>query len=568
MKHAHLALTFAVLCLPLAARSDAGQRRDDRPNIHHSSLSRGDIWLRGAPIRGASGLAFDSDDVLHLACAIGREILAISPEDGQILERYGVTQGVEMPEDLTFGPAGSAYENDLFWTSIMTGQVGRLTAEGESSTVGHVQIGVNPIAFSDDVRLYVAHSLSLGTGGGLYEIDPAGIEAPIPIAENLHKLNGFTFGPDGWLYSAVQREKVVRIDVAAEPTVTVQDVSSIPATAVKFGPYGQLHAVLDDEVVRIDPESGAVTTVAKIEPGLNNLAFDSQGRLYVSNHRNGAVYRVHPDGRVETISRGGFIAAGGIAVVPNPTEDDGFSVVLADMISLREFDGMRRRPTKDREVLDVVTVAPFGENLVTTGWGASTVQIVDRETFETIESLPGFEFPTNAIEFDGELIVAELGFGAPGTARVVRGDGVVLADNLDVPGGLAATDSDVWVADWATGEVLQVVMDAEVISPIVVAAGLSHPEGLAVNHDGSLLVVETGRGQLSRIDVATGTVRAMATGLALGATGFPGASPMWLFTAVAVAPNGDIFVAGDADNVVYRFEQRRRRPRRPKVRLR
>jgi hypothetical protein len=43
--------------------------------------------------------------------------------------------------------------------------------------------------------------------------------------------------------------------------------------------------------------------------------------------------------------------------------------------------------------------------------------------------------------------------------------------------------------------------------------------------DGSLLVVESGAGRLSRIDLATGRINTVADGLALGAPSIPGAPP-------------------------------------------
>jgi sugar lactone lactonase YvrE len=103
---------------------------------------------------------------------------------------------------------------------------------------------------------------------------------------------------------------------------------------------------------------------------------------------------------------------------------------------------------------------------------------------------------------------------------------VKLAAGLGVPAGLAATDDDLWVGDWATGRVLQLVADGQPLArPRVVAEHLAAPEGLAVGPDGSLLVVESGAGRLSRIDLRTGRVSTVADGLALGAQGIPGTVP-------------------------------------------
>ena len=123
-----------------------------------------------------------------------------------------------------------------------------------------------------------------------------------------------------------------------------------------------------------------------------------------------------------------------------------------------------------------------------------------------------------------------------------------------VPTGLAATADDLWVADWATGTVWQLVKDgATLAAPAVVTIGLVQPEGLAVDRDGSLLVVEAGAGRLTRIDPATGAKSTVATGLGLGTAAPPGAPPTWMFNGVAVGPKGDIYVTGDTVGVIYRF---------------
>jgi sugar lactone lactonase YvrE len=111
-----------------------------------------------------------------------------------------------------------------------------------------------------------------------------------------------------------------------------------------------------------------------------------------------------------------------------------------------------------------------------------------------------------------------------------------------VPAGLAATADSLWAADWAAGSVLQLVAgDQPLQQPKVVAQGLASPEGLAVDRDGSLLVVESGAGRLSRIDPATGKVSIVADGLSFE-TPLPGAPPTTSFNGVAVGSSGAIYV--------------------------
>lgn len=176
----------------------------------------------------------------------------------------------------------------------------------------------------------------------------------------------------------------------------------------------------------------------------------------------------------------------------------------------------------------------------------NTVQILDPATQVILTTYDDFAAPMNAIRFQGDLIVAELG-----TASVVCANGVdptqrVTLANLGVPAGLAATDDGLWVSDFATGQVLQLVADGETLAtPLTVASNLVTPEGLAVMDEGHLLVVESAAQRLSVIDLATGGVTLLVDGLALGASGPPTMPPTWAFNGVAVDAAGTIYVTGD-----------------------
>jgi sugar lactone lactonase YvrE len=95
--------------------------------------------------------------------------------------------------------------------------------------------------------------------------------------------------------------------------------------------------------------------------------------------------------------------------------------------------------------------------------------------------------------------------------------------------------------------------------PKVVAQGLASPEGMAVDRDGSLLVVESGAGRLSRVDPATGRVSTVADGLAFEPP-MPGAPPTTTFNGVAVGPSGAIYVTGAGEGVLYRIDRPAGRP--------
>ena len=520
------------------------------------------ILVRGAAIQGANGLAVDHAGRLLVASVWGQQITAVDRSTGRILQRYGpVVDGVQLgtPDDVAVGPDGSIY-----YTDIMGGNVGRISADGHL-TKQPVATFNNPIAFDAKGRLFVAQAFQ---GDCLYEVDPALVKPPTKIlcgsgaAGFPDQLNGFDFGPDGMLYAPRPAlGQIVRIDIATKTvTVVASNLGGNPSS-VEFDSGGHLYASLGQgPVVRVDTGTGAVTNVTTLPFGLDNMVFDSRGRLFVSNSDDGHVDRVLPaTGSHRQLLKGGMIIPGGVAVLPQATGGD--RVVVADLWRVATYNGLTGRLLDlDADfgafgaVPGVTTTAADGDHVILTSWIAEAVTIWDPAANARVDVYGGFGLPLNAIRFGDDLVVAALG-DAPVVRQAPGGTRTPLAvDSVLVPTGLAATADDLWVADWATGTVWQLVKDGTTLAdPAVVTIGLVQPEGLAVDRDGSLLAVEAGAGRLTRIDPATGARTVVATGLALGAAPPPGGPPTWVFNGVAVGPKGDIYVTGDTANVIYRF---------------
>jgi sugar lactone lactonase YvrE len=520
------------------------------------------VIARGAPIKGANGLYFDKHDRLHIASVGGREIVVIDPDTGKILDRIGPERGVDSPDDLTIGPDGS-----LYWTSLLTGEVAKITPDGTKVTVAQGLSGANPITFSDDGRLFVARDFM---GDGLYELDPSGANSPRPIDEQLKGLNAFDFGPDSKLYGPLfSGGKLVSIDVDSGAMRTVAEGFMTPS-AVKFDSQGHLFALdqAQGKVFQVDPASGEKTDYATVEPGLDNLAFDSHGQLFVSNANTGAIYQVRSGGAVRTVSPGGMTDIGGIAVL---ARTDGESVYVPSVFTIAELDGATGQQRSFVQALIGVsplrspqTLAADGTQLVISSWFGNAVQVWDPATNTVSAEYTDVAVPINAIRFQNDIVVAELGTQPPRVTRISAANPAsrtTLAE-LGVPVGLAATAQDLWATDWAAGTVVQLVKGGQQVTPpVVVASGLKGPEGLAVAPDGSLLVVESLAGRLSRISQSSGAVSLVAEGLAVGAPGPPTMPPLWIFDGVAVGPSGAIYVGGSKANELYRIDQPQTLPR-------
>lgn len=105
---------------------------------------------------------FDADDNLWVGHISARNITKLDPDSGRILATFGPEGGFEGSDDLTVGPDGAVY-----YTAILTGEVGRIDPDGSHRTVANLSMGVNPITFSDDGRLFVGLAF---IADGLFEI--------------------------------------------------------------------------------------------------------------------------------------------------------------------------------------------------------------------------------------------------------------------------------------------------------------------------------------------------------------------------------------------------------------
>lgn len=523
--------------------------------------------VRGAALSGANGIDIGPDGKLYVASVNGQEIVVMNRHNGKIIKRFGPGNGVLGPDDLVFGPDGT-----LYWTDILTGFVGRMTPDGEQLGYQFVAPGVNPITFSPDGRLFVALDF---LGDGLYELDPNLINEPKPIIECptgfcLGFFNSFDFGPDGRLYGPLfALGQVIRMNVDDGSFEEVASGFENPAAA-KFGPDGMLY-VLDQtgEVFKINTENGHKTLFTTLQPGLDNMVFDSDGTLYMTNNDEGWVAKILPSGHAYTISKGGMIAPQGLAVLAGSNNQD--VVFEADLFRLRQFNGRSGRQINDYKgylipiVPDVglaslilpMNLSADGDNLVVSSWFSGGVQVWNPHDGVT-EDYPDFDTPIDAIRFKDDIVVSDLGLGGSGLYWASDlGEIVLPGITLGALGGLATDGETVWVADWATGNILEIGFEGRTPkTPIKVISGLVNPEGLALDNSGGLVVVEWGESRLSRINLSTGDRTTIVEGLELSRPGL-GAPPMWTFDGVAIGQSGDIYVSGGGANVIYRVTQKK-----------
>ncbi len=501
---------------------------------------------RAAETNGLNGIYVSPvDGNVYNASVGGDEITIHDPETGKVLDRLGPESGVHGPDDLFITEDGTIY-----WTEILTGHVGML-APGSDPVRQMVGPGVNPITMSDDGRLFVGR---IFLGMGLYELDPDLVDPPVVLDADL-VVNGFDVGPDGYLYApSFFTGEVLKIDVDAAPPVGGTVVASglgVPSS-VKFDSMGEIHAVdlSQGRVWKLDLVGGNHELLVDIEGTIDNMAFDSDDRLFAAAGADNQIIRRDADG-VKALNHAGLGLPGDIAVSPDGT------VWVTELFALRGFESNPREPATsfyDRfpppgtAFGGATSVVADGDDLIISSGFSNSVQILDPATGAVSLDIRTLAGPTNVIRH-GDMLVA---------AQLLAGDVVdaenptdVLVDSLAVPLGLASDGETLYVGDWALGNVWA-VSDG---GPSLLADGLMFPEGIAVDGD-RLLVVETGAQQVTAVDLATGEKSAAIVGLDYTARNAEGFFPFGILSGVTVGADQSIYVSDDGVNKVYEFRRR------------
>jgi DNA-binding beta-propeller fold protein YncE len=559
--------------------------------------------VKGANLKAANGLDIGPDGNLYVASVSGQDISVINKNSGKIIRRITGEpgNGVESPDDVVFNPEGTA----MYWTDIIIGEVGRMDMATGAIIKKLIAPGVNPIRFSEDGRLFVALDFQ---GDGLYELNPDNLEVirhiiSCPEGFGLGFFNSFdtrmemdpVTGEDKlMLYGPLfALNVVIAIDVDSFVGTTVFDenlgaffgalgsgqirivAGSFPPpsdlfnpAAAKFGPDGMLY-VLDQagKFFRVNPDGmDDKTLISTLEPGLDNMSFDDDGSLYMTNNDEGWVAEILKNGKARILSPGGIIRPQGLVAMEGPNNQE--VLFEADLFNLRKFNGTSGQqmeqfkgflipegPEGDPTTLILpMNLSPDDGKIVVSSWFSGAVQVWDPAD-GSVENI-GYgsdmiqRVPIDAVRVNGDIYIADLFLGG-----VVKEGEAIPAIPLIVASGLASDGQKLWVADWALGTITEFDFSGGTPSETRVFEGFSNPEGLALDHQGRLLVVETGTSILSRIDLATGDVTTLAEGLDISQGGLGEASPpTWFFDAVAVGPSGDIYITGGGSNVIQKIK--------------
>jgi sugar lactone lactonase YvrE len=515
----------------------------------------------GSWFHGVHGLAFNKDDQLFAGSVIGQTIYRVQVDSGEVDRVIDPPMG--MADDIAFADDGT-----MAWTAFLLGKVYIRKPNGKTIEVANGMGGPNSIAFGKDGRLFVSEVF---LGDALYEIDLKNVDKPDfkpfartelrRIAEKMGGLNGFEIHKDdGFLYGPLWfKGQIVKINLETGAIEVIAEGFKIPAAA-NIDPQNRDNVYVVDAgtggVWSISLTSKAKKLVASLKPGLDNLAFDSRGRLFVTSMTDNGIYLVDKQtGAHKIIVEGKLAIPSDLAVVSEGGKD---TVHVADVFSYRTVDGQTGAVADVLRVHGDTHAYPIGisigpKHVLLTSWFSNTVEKVDRKTGKLVATLGDFAAPVDALEAtDGAIYVAEL---ASSNLVKVSADGKTrstVVKELRGPVAMAQGPGNlIYVTEISAGAVTQI--DVVTGTRKVVADGLAGPEGIDVGPDGLLYVAEVGQKRVVAIDPATGTKTVIASNLDIGLAPYPGGPPALVPTGVAVGRTGTVYVSSDIRNALYKL---------------
>jgi sugar lactone lactonase YvrE len=552
---------FTSLALAVGVAGGALAQQAEQPPPAPAKEYNQQFLVPGSWFHGVHGLAFNKDDQLFAGSVIGQTIYRVQVDSGEVDRVIDPPMG--MADDIAFADDGT-----MAWTAFLLGKVYIRKPNGKTIEVANGMGGPNSIAFGKDGRLFVSEVF---LGDALYEIDLKNVDKPdfkpFPrtelrrIAEKMGGLNGFEIHKDdGFLYGPLWfKGQIVKINLETGAIEVIAEGFKTPAAA-NIDPQNRDNVYVVDTgtggVWSVSLTSKAKKLVASLKPGLDNLAFDSRGRLFVTSMTDNGIYLVDKQtGAHRTIVEGKLAIPSDLAVVTEGGKD---TVHVADVFSYRTVDGQTGAVADVLRVHGDTHAYPIGisvgpKHTLLTSWFSNTVEKVDRKTGKLVASLGDFAAPVDALETaDGTIYVAEL---ASANLVKVSADGKTrstVVKELRSPVALAQGPGNlIYVTEIAAGAVSQI----DVVSGArkVVADGLAGPEGIDVGPDGLLYVAEVGQKRVVAIDPATGTKTVIASNLDIGLAPYPGGPPALVPTGVAVGRTGTVYVSSDIRNALYKL---------------
>lgn len=484
-----------------------------------------------APARlfSANGLRFGPDGRCWIAEVWGGAVSAWDADTGDIVPIAPRGRDLSGPDDLAIGPDGSIYV-----TEYLEGKVAALRPDGRYEVLMVDSPKANGVTIDRDGRLFVDE---FRAGGRLYELDPQQPNTPHLITM-LDFPNALERGADGRLYVQNAAEGLIlSVDPENGETRTEFRDLQVPS-AMKFDAAGRL--VVTEfgvgTVTAFDLITRSRHVIATLRPGLDNLCFDPEDRIYISNAMTCEVVRLD-GGSPDSSTGSGFVGPCGLA-----PDHDGALLVADDLrIARVRSDGMVDSvydpsfPGWSHRLIDLARVDDLIFGITT---GGELVRL-DPRTHEALIVLSADDDRATALAATDDGLVVGMQTGVivaldhVGGVRGSRASGLKTVDAI-------ASSSDVVVTCDRSAGAIAVIGPSESHS----FSGWAAPEAIAVSGD-EIYVLESATSCIKRTSLSAGSRAIVATGLPVG---YPiGQAGRHRTSSLAVMSDGSIAIGCDGD---------------------
>ncbi len=500
---------------------------------------------------GANGMRVGPDGRLYVAQAFGSQISAIDTVTGAVSVISPRGGPIVAPDDLAFDSNGTLYA-----TEVMSERVCARSPNGEVRIIADGVVGANGVTIHQD-RIFMDECRP---GGRMWELFADG-RSPRKLADNLPMPNALQLAPDGNIYfPLLGADEIWRIPIrGGRPEPFIKGLG-LP-TAVKINSKGEILSTQGrtGEILKIDIQSASKRVLAKVRPGLDNLALTDDDRVFVSHFTDGGVAEIMPDGSERRLVQPGFCGPAGITFSSDEVlyACDGISIAAVGL------DGSQRRVGMlfDGEFPGFVRGIDAGTDgnlIVSTASGeVVTYHPVSHRMTEHAKGLN--EVHGVAVGPGGSIVAAESGAGR--VLKISGNEMTVAASGLSRPTGIAvAPDGSCYVSEAGKGTIVHVNGGVS-----VAMGGLDEPQGLLLSGD-DLYVVDAGIRELICFSTKTRKRTTIASNLPVGSppgvvphvlSGIPGLlpGPLTPFAGITQSGDGTIYISADSEGTILAFRR-------------
>lgn len=499
---------------------------------------------KDTPFPGVNGAAIGADGDLYVTHTGNGSITRIDLDTMMPSVFVAPSGATFIVDDIASDPYGRLYATG---TTPLVGEVYRIGPEGVKTVIASGMAAPNGIEYNDTTdRLFVTECFQ---GNRVYEVDPDGtMPARLLIGENVIPVpEGFDYDPNtnDLIIPDMGTGKILRVDPdsGAIRTVAEQFVTPIALT-IGADKMIYIPELATGAVYKLSLDGRTREKIAQLKPGLDNVAMTKGGRLFVTSYWDATIYEVSTDGSGDfsrLFPEGPNQPLGVVA--------KGDDIYVADAIMLRTVRDGKYQQTElnawavQGMPLPLSLADGPGDKVFWTDCVHGAVSMGDpvEGSFQPLAG--GLDLPMSALLDPGgeRLYVAEYGAGRITAINLAEGSKSMLASELEGPLAMATLGDTLYVAESRPGRISAVDMETGE-KEVFVSSAVGKPGALADDGEGNLLVLDGAGRQLLRIDPESLDISVVAVHLPVQYSTVGSYPSVEFPLPMDVADNGDIYI--------------------------